>query len=232
MLVTQAVALQSDSPAGLTNHGFNALNSNAVEGKASETSWFAAEQRLWIRAQVMVMPGKRPLPRWVRAEWPPRRATRDKSWLNLSISHLTSLPLFSHNTFASSGFFAPPFRVSDVNKSAECLMCVCLCGVVSVAVVVCARFCVCVVVWLWLWLWMCMCMWLRMWLWLWWLWWWLLLLLWLVFVVVDVVVVVHVFVVCVMNVLFKVSFFMVFTPWPLWMSRHVQIFNLKIITGN
>ena len=46
MLVTQAVALQSDSPAGLTNHGFNALNSNAVEGKALETSSIAAEQRL------------------------------------------------------------------------------------------------------------------------------------------------------------------------------------------
>ena len=101
--------------------------------------------------QVMVMHGKRPLPRWVRAEWPPRRATRDKSWLNLSITHLTSLPLFSHNTFASSGFFALPFRVSDVNKSAECLMCVCLCGVVSVAVVVCARFCV--------WWWCCVLLW-------------------------------------------------------------------------
>ena len=31
MLVTQAVALQSDSPVGMTNHGFNALNSNAVD---------------------------------------------------------------------------------------------------------------------------------------------------------------------------------------------------------
>ena len=38
MLVTQAVALQSDSPVGMTNHGFNALNSNAVERKASETT--------------------------------------------------------------------------------------------------------------------------------------------------------------------------------------------------
>ena len=35
MWETQAVALQSDSPVGMTKHRFNALNSNAVEGKAS-----------------------------------------------------------------------------------------------------------------------------------------------------------------------------------------------------
>ena len=59
--------------------------------------------------------------------------------------------LFSHNTFANSGFFAPPFRVSDVNKSAVSCGCVVVVGVHVVVV-----GCVCG-----LWLWM------RMWLWLW-----------------------------------------------------------------
>ena len=63
---------------------------------------------------LMVMPGKRPLPRGVRgAEWPPRRATKDKSRLNLSISHFTSAPLFSHKNLANSGFFAPPLSVRN-----------------------------------------------------------------------------------------------------------------------
>ena len=35
---TQSVTLQSDSPVGMTKHGFNALSSNAVKGKALETS--------------------------------------------------------------------------------------------------------------------------------------------------------------------------------------------------
>ena len=39
-----------------------------------------------------------------------RRATRDKSRLNLSINHSKSVPLFSHNTLASSGFFCPSLQ--------------------------------------------------------------------------------------------------------------------------
>merc|ERR1740138_857589 len=78
---------------------------------------------IWISAYVMVMPGKRSLPRCVRgAEWPPRRATRERSRLNLSMSHSTSLPLFSQSTLTSSGFLAPPFRVSLVKRSVLSLM--------------------------------------------------------------------------------------------------------------
>merc|ERR1719221_1508621 len=66
----------------------------------------------------MVIPGKRSLPRCVRgAEWPPRRATRDRSRLNLSTSQSTSAPLLPHKTLTTSGFFAPPFSVSLVNSS-------------------------------------------------------------------------------------------------------------------
>ena len=46
----------------------------------------------------------------VSAEWPPRRATRDRSRLNLSSNRSTSAPLLKHKNFASSGFFATPFR--------------------------------------------------------------------------------------------------------------------------
>eukprot|EP00959_Pyramimonas_sp_CCMP1952_P371996 7789532-Pyramimonas_sp.AAC.1 len=60
----------------------------------------------------MVIPGKRSAPRWVRgAEWPPRRATRDRSRLNFSTSQSTSAPLLPHRTLTSSGFLAPPLRV-------------------------------------------------------------------------------------------------------------------------
>ena len=127
-----------------------------------------------IRAQVKVMPGKRSFPRWVQeAEWPPSRATRDKSRLNLSINHSTSVPLFSHNTLASSGFVGAidsaratpryhrfptcihqllsnccshnpsPLESSNNNK-----MCMCLCDVhvavaVAVDVAVVVVVCVC-----------------------------------------------------------------------------------------
>ena len=49
----------------------------------------------------------------------PRRAKRDRSRLNLPSNHCTSEPLFSHKTLASSGFFAAPFKVSDVNLSSN-----------------------------------------------------------------------------------------------------------------
>ena len=45
------------------------------------------------------MLGNRSFPRWVR-----------EADQNLSINHSTSVPLFSHNNLASSGFFAPPFK--------------------------------------------------------------------------------------------------------------------------
>merc|ERR1719453_1390648 len=64
------------------------------------------------------MPGNLSFPRWVRGcEWPPRRATSDRSRLNLSISHSTSPPLFAQRISAIAGFFAPPFRVSLVKIS-------------------------------------------------------------------------------------------------------------------
>jgi len=65
------------------------------------------------------MPGKRSLPRWVRgAEWPPKRATRDKSRLKASMSHSTSAPLFAQSTLATSGLLAPPLSVSLMKSSA------------------------------------------------------------------------------------------------------------------
>merc|ERR1719230_2280991 len=66
----------------------------------------------------MVIPGNRSAPRCVRgAECPPRRATRERSRSNLSISHSTSGPLLPHSTATSAGFFAPPFIVSEVKSS-------------------------------------------------------------------------------------------------------------------
>jgi len=71
----------------------------------------------------MVIPGKRSLPRWVRgAEWPPSRATNDRSKLNLSTSQSTSAPLLPQRTLTTSGFLAPPFKVSFVNNSTESSM--------------------------------------------------------------------------------------------------------------
>mmetsp|Transcript_4517 Transcript_4517/g.11345 ORF Transcript_4517/g.11345 Transcript_4517/m.11345 type:complete len:207 (+) Transcript_4517:1130-1750(+) len=78
---------------------------------------------IWMSAYVMVIPGKRSLPRWVRgAEWPPRRATSDKSRLNFSTNQSTSAPLLPHSTFTTSGFLAPPFKVSEVKSSIESSM--------------------------------------------------------------------------------------------------------------
>merc|ERR1719336_524394 len=75
---------------------------------------------IWIKAYVMIIPGKRSLPRCVLgAECPPRRATRDRSRLNFSTNQSTSSPLFPHSTFTTSGFFAPPLSVSEVNNSIE-----------------------------------------------------------------------------------------------------------------
>merc|ERR1719215_127384 len=69
------------------------------------------------------MPGNRSLPLCVRgAEWPSRRATRDRSRLNFSTSQSTSAPLLPHSTFATSGFLAPPFSVSEVKSSTESWM--------------------------------------------------------------------------------------------------------------
>ena len=51
--------------------------------------------------------------------------------LELVINHSTSAPLLSHSTFASSGFFAPPLSVSEVNRSAESLMLFSRCVLVS-----------------------------------------------------------------------------------------------------
>mmetsp|Transcript_75924 Transcript_75924/g.118643 ORF Transcript_75924/g.118643 Transcript_75924/m.118643 type:complete len:240 (-) Transcript_75924:36-755(-) len=73
---------------------------------------------IWISAYVMVIPGKRSFPRWVRGcECPPRRASKDKSRSNLSISQSTSAALFWQSTLASSGLFAPPFKVSATKIS-------------------------------------------------------------------------------------------------------------------
>mmetsp|Transcript_95234 Transcript_95234/g.149947 ORF Transcript_95234/g.149947 Transcript_95234/m.149947 type:complete len:249 (+) Transcript_95234:1103-1849(+) len=73
---------------------------------------------IWMSAYVMVMPGKRSFPRWVRGcECPPRRASKDKSRSNLSISQSTSAALFWQSTLASSGLFAPPFKVSATKIS-------------------------------------------------------------------------------------------------------------------
>ena len=95
----------------------------------------------------------------------------------MSTNHSTSVPLFSHNTLASSGFFAPPLRVSRVKKTAEslvlcvmcgcvcvcgcgCCGCVCVCGCgcgMDVAVAVAAAVVDTVAVDVtWIWLWMCM----------------------------------------------------------------------------
>merc|ERR1719486_539825 len=64
------------------------------------------------------MPGKRSAPRWVRGmEWPPRRARRERSSSNLSINQSTPGPDSTHNTFATSGFLAPPLRVSAMKIS-------------------------------------------------------------------------------------------------------------------
>ena len=96
---------------------------SVTDATSSEPVTRDVRRRLRLAAQVTVMPGKRSYPRWVReAKWPPKRATRDKSSLNMFINQSTSVPLFSHNTLASSGFFAPPFKVSEVNKSAASLM--------------------------------------------------------------------------------------------------------------
>mmetsp|Transcript_13397 Transcript_13397/g.27225 ORF Transcript_13397/g.27225 Transcript_13397/m.27225 type:complete len:206 (-) Transcript_13397:138-755(-) len=75
---------------------------------------------IWIKAYVIVIPGKRSLPRCVRgAEWPPKRARRERSRSNFSTSQSTSAPLFPQSTFANSGRLAPPLSVSDVNNSTE-----------------------------------------------------------------------------------------------------------------
>merc|ERR1719443_285771 len=64
------------------------------------------------------MPGKRFLPRCVRGiEWPPRRARRDRSSSNLSISQSTPGPDSTQRTLATSGFLAPPLRVSAIKMS-------------------------------------------------------------------------------------------------------------------
>merc|ERR1719375_959914 len=64
------------------------------------------------------MPGKRSAPRCVRGmEWPPRRARRERSSSNLSISQSTPGPDSMHRTLATSGFLAPPFRVSATKMS-------------------------------------------------------------------------------------------------------------------
>merc|ERR1719335_2019621 len=63
---------------------------------------------IWISAYVIVMPGKRSFPRCVRGcEWPPRRATRERSRSNFSTNQSTSAPLLAQSTFATSGFFCP-----------------------------------------------------------------------------------------------------------------------------
>merc|ERR1719380_339446 len=64
------------------------------------------------------MPGKRSLPRGVRGiEWPPRRARRDRSSSNLSMSQSTPGPDSTQRTLATSGFLAPPLRVSEMKMS-------------------------------------------------------------------------------------------------------------------
>merc|ERR1719395_86323 len=64
------------------------------------------------------MPGKRSAPRCVRGiEWPPRRARRDRSSSNLSMSQSTPGPDSTHKTLATSGFLAPPLRVSAMKIS-------------------------------------------------------------------------------------------------------------------
>merc|ERR550532_868639 len=76
-----------------------------------------------INAYVMVMPGNRSFPRCVRGmEWPPRRATRERSSSNLSTSQSTPGPDSQHRTLATSGFLAPPLRVSATNMSLVSLM--------------------------------------------------------------------------------------------------------------
>merc|ERR1719161_2804397 len=64
------------------------------------------------------MPGKRSAPRCVRGiEWPPRRARRDRSSSNLSMSQSTPGPDSTHKTLATSGFLAPPLSVSAMKMS-------------------------------------------------------------------------------------------------------------------
>merc|ERR1719454_1096083 len=50
-------------------------------------------------------------------EWPPRRARRLRSSSNLSINQSTPGPDSWHKTLATSGFLAPPFRVSAMKIS-------------------------------------------------------------------------------------------------------------------
>merc|ERR1719263_1029064 len=71
----------------------------------------------------MVIPGKRSAPRCVRGiECPPRRATRERSSSNLSTSQSTPGPDSLHSTLATSGFLAPPFKVSAMKMSLVSLM--------------------------------------------------------------------------------------------------------------
>merc|ERR1719324_328049 len=64
------------------------------------------------------MPGKRSAPRCVRGiEWPPRRARRLRSSSNLSMSQSTPGPDSTQRTLATSGFLAPPLRVSAMKIS-------------------------------------------------------------------------------------------------------------------
>merc|ERR1719502_2476411 len=66
-----------------------------------------------------VIPGNLSLPRWVRGcEWPPRRASNDRSRSNFSISQSTSAALLMQRTLANSGLLEPPFRVSATKMSA------------------------------------------------------------------------------------------------------------------
>merc|ERR1719252_49431 len=78
------------------------------------------------------MPGKRSAPRCVRGiEWPPRRARRDRSSSNLSMSQSTPGPDSTHKTLATSGFLAPPLRVSAMKMSLVSLTPFAFCVLVS-----------------------------------------------------------------------------------------------------
>merc|ERR1719502_2566903 len=46
------------------------------------------------------------------------------------MSHSTSAPLFAHKTLATSGFFAPPFKVSDIKISELSVMPLAFCDLV------------------------------------------------------------------------------------------------------
>mmetsp|Transcript_73967 Transcript_73967/g.130912 ORF Transcript_73967/g.130912 Transcript_73967/m.130912 type:complete len:225 (-) Transcript_73967:244-918(-) len=96
---------------------FSTLVFNIIFARPASSS-SAISSRASMRAYVMVIPGKRSLPRCVRGfEWPPSRDTRLKSRPNLSTSQSTDGALSSQSTPTRSGRLAPPRMQSSAKVS-------------------------------------------------------------------------------------------------------------------